>query len=34
MDNGPDWHALDVIHFSNLPALVREAKAAALVVAC
>ena len=34
MDNGPDWHACDVIHFSNLQQLVREAKAAALVVAC
>ncbi|MBE7203881.1 MAG: DUF1643 domain-containing protein, partial [Parafilimonas terrae] len=34
MDNGPDWFARDVIHFSNLPVVVREAKASALVVAC
>ncbi|MEG9528259.1 MAG: DUF1643 domain-containing protein [Hyphomicrobiales bacterium] len=34
MVNGPDWYARDVIHFSNLPTLVRAAKAAALVVAC
>lgn len=34
MANGPDWYARDRIHFDNLPVLVREAKAAALVVAC
>jgi hypothetical protein len=34
MHNGPDWYAPDRIHFDNLPLLVREAKAAALVVAC
>lgn len=31
---GPDWYARDALHFNNLPTVVREAKAAALVVAC
>ena len=31
--NGPDWHARDAI-FQNHDVLIREAKAAALVVAC
>jgi hypothetical protein len=34
MENGPDWHTRDRIVFDNLPLVVREAKAAALVVAC
>lgn len=33
-DNGPEGHARDMTYVSNLPVLVREAKAAALVVAC
>ena len=33
-ENGPDWYARDRILLENLPLLVREAKAAALVVAC
>ena len=31
---GPDWGARDALLYVNLPLLVREAKAAALVVAC
>ena len=31
---GPDWYARAALHFWNLPTIVREAKAAALVVPC
>ncbi|MER2263543.1 DUF1643 domain-containing protein [Methylobacterium oxalidis] len=31
---GLDWYARDVLHFNNLPTVVRDAKQAALVVAC
>ena len=33
-ERGPDWYARDALYFANLPTVVREAKAAALVVAC
>lgn len=33
-DNGPDWHARDMLHFANLPAVVKAAKAAAQVFVC
>ncbi|GJD36277.1 hypothetical protein FMGBMHLM_3194 [Methylobacterium aerolatum] len=32
--SGPDWYARDALHNRNLPTLIREAKAAALVVPC
>ena len=33
-ENGPDWYARDALLYANLPTIVREAKAAALTVAC
>lgn len=33
-NSGPDWYVRDAIHFAGLDALRREAKAAALTVAC
>jgi hypothetical protein len=32
--NGPDWHARDMMHFANLPAIVEAAKQAAQVFVC
>lgn len=34
LENGPDWAARDALLYVNLPIVVREAKAAALTVAC
>lgn len=33
-NNGPDWHARDMMHFNNLPALVAAAKRADKVFVC